>query len=126
MVKKFPKPSGELVLFQSIWATRKHRCAVCDIELKAFDVWFFSHILSKGSFPKFRLYEKNIVLKCREHHHEWETKSNKDLIKKDGRWLPFIELHKTLIQEYYERNTFRKDKRQGGEATQGEATPEGL
>jgi len=120
----FGKPTGELVLFQSIWATRKHNCAVCGTDLKVFDVWFFSHILSKGSFPRFRLYEKNIVIKCRQHHHEWGTKSNKDLLKKDGRWLPMIELHDTLIQEYYERNTFSKDKGQGGETSDGEATPE--
>lgn len=120
------KPTGELVLFQTIWATRPHFCAVCKCKLEKFDVWFFSHILSKGSFPRFRLYEKNIVLKCREHHHEWETKSNKDLVKKDGRWLPLIQLHDTLIHEYYERNNFSKDKGEGGEAIEGEATPEGF
>lgn len=102
------KPTGELILFQSIWATRPHECAVCKCKLEKFDVWNFSHILSKGSFNRFRLYEKNIVLKCRQHHADWESKANSDLIKKDPRWEPIIKLHDELITEYY-GSTNRKD-----------------
>jgi len=94
------KPSGELLLFQTIWSVRKHECAVCGENLKDFDIWNYSHILSKAAFPRFRLYDKNIVLKCRKHHQEWETKANSDLAK-DPMWLSIIQLHQELIKEYY-------------------------
>lgn len=99
---KKPEPSGELALFQSIWAIRPHKCVVCKENLQSFDVWFFSHILSKGAFPKFRLYEKNIVLKCRECHHLWETQPNEKLLKKSENWEAIIELHDKLVTEYYQ------------------------
>ena len=101
--KESYKPTGELALFQSIWATRPHVCAVCKCKLEEFNAWFFSHILAKSSFPRFRLYEKNIVLKCVNHHINWETKPNSELVKKDPRWEPIIKLHDELIQEYYGR-----------------------
>ena len=102
--KPVVKATGELALFQTIWATRPHKCSVCDANIPEFDTWVFSHVLSKGAFPRFRLYDKNIVIKCRDHHRQYETTSNKDLAKIGGNWLPIIDLHDSLVQEYYNKN----------------------
>lgn len=99
-VEKKPfKVSGELALFQSIWQTRPHICAVTGEKLGEFNPWFFSHILPKGMYPKFRLYEKNIVLKSAEMHHKWETSAHSDL-EKDPRWIPILKLREELLEEY--------------------------
>lgn len=98
------KPTGELILFQSIWATRKHECAVCGEHLKEFSVWFFSHVLAKSSYPRFRLYDKNILLKCKQHHIDYTEKSINDLIKSEeygDKWIVINGLHDELIKEYY-------------------------
>ena len=102
VTKPLVKTTGELALFKAIWATRPHKCAVCDKNIPEFDTWVFSHVLSKGAFPRFRLYSKNIVIKCRQHHRQYETTSNKDLAKIGGGWLPIIDLHDLLVQEYYQ------------------------
>ena len=99
--KELPKPSGELALFQSIWASRTHTCTVCRTKLGEFSVWFFSHVLSKGAFPKFRLYEKNIVLKCKDCHHKYETQPIEKLVEENDRWIDIALLHDELITEYY-------------------------
>lgn len=102
-----PKPlykvTGELALFQSIWATRPHTCSVCDKKLHDFQVGFFSHILTKNAFPRFRLFAENIVIKCLDCHRLYEHKTNNDLIKMSSRWVPIVELHDLLITKYYER-----------------------
>ena len=102
-VSKVIEPTGELVLFKTIWATRPHTCSVCNEPLKEFNHWFFSHILSKGAFPKFRLYEKNIMLKCKDCHHLWETQPNGKLIALNPKWEKVVELHDKLVAEYYSK-----------------------
>ncbi len=97
--QKFSKPTGELVLFQSIFNSRRRACYVCNTPLNTFDVWNFSHILPKSTHPEFRLYDKNIVLKCREHHHDWETKAKSDLAK-DIRWERVLIKEEVLREEY--------------------------
>lgn len=99
-----PQATGELALFQAIWNNRPHICSVCKTNLKDFSVWFFSHILSKGAFPKFRLYDKNIVLKCANCHHLWETQPNEKLLHDNPSWEPIIELHDNLVTEYYKKS----------------------
>lgn len=100
--KPLYKPTGELALFQSIWETKPHVCTVCNEKLHTFNVGFFSHILSKGAFPKFRLFAENIVVKCLNCHHLYETKTNKDLLNINyQQWFPIINLHDKLIEKYY-------------------------
>ena len=99
--KKKSEPSGELALFHSIWNTREHKCAVTNEPLYEFNVWYFSHILSKAKnkYPKFKLYEKNIVIKSPQIHHDWETKAHSYLAK-DPRWIPILKLKEELLEEY--------------------------
>lgn len=94
---------GELALFMSIWATRPHRCQISGEPIKNFDIRCFSHVLSKGAFPNFRLYDKNIVLKSPEMHEEYTIKAESDLLK-DSRWKWFFDLKKELIAEYYSQD----------------------
>jgi len=93
------KPSGELALFQSIWNSRPHKCSVTSNPLGEFNIWYFSHILPKSMYPKFRLYDKNIVLKSAAMHHKWETTAHSDLAK-DPRWIPILKLREELLDEY--------------------------
>lgn len=70
--KKFRKKTGELDLYKIIWEERPHVSEVSGTPLGEFDVRYFSHILSKGSYGKFRLNKDNIMLKTPEEHHTWE------------------------------------------------------
>lgn len=94
------KPSGELSLFNEIWSERSHACQICSKPLYTFDVWNFAHVLSKGSFGRFRLLKENIVLMCREHHTQYDCGSTINDFK--FKWI--LELKEKLKQEYYENN----------------------
>jgi len=112
--QKMPKATGEGALFLSIWATRPHVCAVTKEPLLEYDVRYFSHILSKKAYPKFRLYSKNIVLKTPDMHRTYEVVPRSEL-EKDIRWQPIFKLHDELVQEYYNngRNITDSDVSQG-------------
>lgn len=66
------KRTGELELFKKIWNERPHYCEVTGLYLPKFEPILFSHILSKGAYPKFRLYEPNIMLVHPMIHRLWE------------------------------------------------------
>ena len=102
--QKFSKPTGELALFQAIWDNRPNFCAVCNEPLGEFNISYFSHILPKGAFPKFRLYDKNIMLKCEYHHHIWGTKAKSDLLNYHSNFQMAIDLAEELLIEYYNPN----------------------
>lgn len=94
-VKK--NPTGEKALFLEIWDERSHVCSCCSAALgEEPKPIFFSHLLSKGAYPAFRLLKRNIWLKCEECHVLWETASrNTDRFK-----LANIEFQ-SLKQLYY-------------------------
>lgn len=70
---KVRKATGELALFKSIWdATEGHKCWVCNEDIPSMHPIHFSHILTKGAYPGFRLNPANIKLKCYKHHHAWD------------------------------------------------------
>lgn len=100
--KKFPKNTGQLEVFNRIWATREHRCEVCDEPIRRVDggVRMFSHVVSKGSYKDLMLDEENILLmgdglygNC-DHHTEWEhrTEDMHDI----EMWKPIFLLHEAL------------------------------
>lgn len=86
-------------LFIKIWKERKRVCFVCEaplgIEPRSH---FFSHVLSKGAYPSFKLNEENIVLKCISCHQEWETASVKD----NPKFRECLELKEKLKRKYYD------------------------
>jgi hypothetical protein len=86
-------------LFLKIWKTRERVCVLCGqhlgIEPRAH---YFSHVLSKGAYPHYKLNPDNIVLKCIPCHTLWETGSTEK--KKGHREL--IKLKEKLKRKYYE------------------------
>lgn len=94
--------NSEYPLFVSIWAVRKHECFVCGESLgKELKPEFFSHILPKGAFPKFRLYDKNIMLKCRSCHDLYGTKPRSELVGRSFKWVEVFSIKDKLNEEYY-------------------------
>jgi hypothetical protein len=58
-----------------IWATRPHICEVCRRKLGDEPIpIYFSHLLPRGSYRKYKRDPRNIVLKCRDHHDTWHSR----------------------------------------------------
>lgn len=90
---------ADIAFYEEIWAERPHRCEVTGIGLgEEFNVVFFSHILTKGSYPRFRHNKKNIVLMSFEAHQEWEFTD-----RKHPKWNRWRDLAEELIIEYYKK-----------------------
>lgn len=65
---------GEKIMRESVWKSRPHYCEECGIFLGDDPApVYFSHILAKGAFPRFRNKSWNINLLCPKHHREWEA-----------------------------------------------------
>jgi hypothetical protein len=104
-IYKIPKKSEkqkkvnaeDLAFFKEIWNERPHYSEVSGEPLgDEFNVCFFSHILTKGSYPRFRHCKKNILLMSFQEHQEWEFAD-----RKDPKWNPVRDLSEELIIEYY-------------------------
>lgn len=52
---------------------REHICDLCGVYLgeipKSF---YFSHILSKGAYPAYKLNPENLMLNCFDCHQKWD------------------------------------------------------
>jgi hypothetical protein len=87
----------DISFFEEIWTTRPHKSEVSGAPLgDEFNVCFFSHILSKGAYPRFRHNPKNILLMTFEEHQEFEFTD-----RKDPKWNDVRDLAEELIIEYY-------------------------
>lgn len=62
-VKIMKWPTWEKELFKRISKTRC-RCEICKKNIKTFKTRCFAHILAKGQYAKYRLYENNIAVVC--------------------------------------------------------------
>lgn len=101
------KPTGEKILFESIWNTRKR---VSFLDGKPLGdcayAWNFAHVLrkAKGHYPKFKLYDKNIILLTKRQHELYDenVRNPEFLIAKDVRWKKVFELREQLRNEYNE------------------------
>lgn len=71
-LSKVKKPTGELELFKQIWDERPRYSEVSGEPLGAFNVRYFSHVISKGSRPDLRLEPINIMLMTCAEHELWE------------------------------------------------------
>lgn len=92
---------ADLKLYWEIWEEREHFCEVSRNYLgEEFNIVFFSHILTKASYPRFRHYKKNILLMSFKTHQEWEFGD-----RKDQKWNPVRDLEEELIIEYYNQPT---------------------
>ena len=88
------KPTGELKLFKEIWEEREHKSELSGNPLLPYGHfqwhWQFLHILSKGTYPKWKLEKKNIILGTVEEHKNQD--SNPKFLKK----------REELTRKYYE------------------------
>lgn len=80
-------------LFNSIWEKRPHRSELSGLPLLPKGhfqwCWQFLHILPKGSYPRWKFEEKNIMLALpKEHEHQ-------------ERFDKFIQRRDELKREYY-------------------------
>lgn len=99
-LNKSRKPTGELEIFKQIWEERGPYSQINQEFLGEFNVCFFSHILPKGKYPKFRLNKENIILKSFDQHYNWEH--NKRGIINNPEWKKIFELEEILKIQYKE------------------------
>lgn len=82
-------------LFDHIWNTRSHVSELTGKPLLPKGhfqwIWQFSHILPKGSYPKWKFEEKNIILCLPEEHAHQE------------RYPIFVHRRDELKREYYKQ-----------------------
>ncbi len=96
------KATGEWAFFQSQFAVSNKRSFISDIPLigELQPIWCF-HVLGKGAFVKFRLYDKNLVFTTAEEHIDWHSNMTRAmLLKKDSRWQKIFDLYDKLKIEY--------------------------
>ena len=105
-VKKRSKQGASIAsqddkFFRAIWKKRPHRSEVSDEPLgDKFSAVFMSHVLPKGSFPKFRHLDENIVLMTFEEHRDWEHGKQDDKWKE--RFKSVIEIRQRLTVRYHQ------------------------
>lgn len=101
-LKKF-KPTGEKKIFLEIWAQREHVSEISGKTLLPPEHpqfhWQFLHILSKGTYPSYRLRKENIVMGTVDEHRLQTIKPN--YTKSLPEWKSFWEKYEQLKQEYY-------------------------
>jgi hypothetical protein len=100
------KAKGEKVLFDLIWEERSHISQVSGKPLivdknNPFFYHQFSHILTKGAYPRFRGLKENIVLKTTTEHYNWEFK--RQALKDLPEWKWVFELEEKLKSNYYKK-----------------------
>lgn len=109
--KKKSKPTGEMALFQSIWASREKKSYLSGKELKNYEGTsffpnLFAHVLSKAKnrYPKFKLFEKNIILLTPDEHYLYdfgtEEQRNKYAQEHGCSWAKIYELKDELVKVY--------------------------
>ena len=82
-----------------IWGHRAHKCEICDAGLS--DVpqpIFFSHLLPRGSYRRYKRDPRNLVLKCEYHHKEWHNEGPEKL-QHEPEWAVICALYFTLRDE---------------------------
>jgi len=108
------KASGERTLFDSIWTTRNRVSFISGKDLEQYNALglylnMFAHVLSKAQnkYPKFKLYDKNIVLLTPEEHYllDFGTKDQREKYAKenDCSWQELYEFRDYLKELYNTR-----------------------
>jgi len=100
-ISKKREPSGELTLFRQIYEQRKGLCQVTWQRVD-FHPTSFLHVLSKGAYPRFRLYKKNIVMTLPDIHHLYDNGSKEYLLSIYPKAIFIYDLKDELKTEYYE------------------------
>ena len=93
---KFKKKTGEIDLFKEISQKTNSICQCCKAPIANLSPINFSHILSKGAYPSYRLDKRNILVVCATCHHEWEFGD-----RNQSKFALKREIAQTLKEEYY-------------------------
>jgi len=84
---------------ENVWNKREHKCEVWGIPLGDEPSPInFSHLLPRGSYRKYKLDERNLVIKCPAHHHQWHAEGAENL-KDVLEWKPTCDLYFQLRSE---------------------------
>ena len=95
------KANEDSKFFHQIWKDRIHYSQVSGIPLgDEYNPVFFSHILTKGAYPKARHWKENIILMTFEEHNEWEFQQ-RSKPKFIAKYKDILRLHDELITRYY-------------------------
>jgi len=98
--KKAKEPTGELALFREIFKEKNGKCQITGHDI-IFDPSSFMHILSKGAYPRFRLYKKNILMVEPEIHHFYDCSDKEHLLFEYPKAKIIYELKEQLKIEYH-------------------------
>lgn len=88
-------------LFRWVWETRPHYSEVSGKPLgEEPNVWFFAHVLPKGSYGLFKLYPFNIVLMTPREHTLYDQQTHKAKQDPQFSWLF---LYREILTQRYNR-----------------------
>lgn len=106
-IQRKRKVTGELEMFKEIASERPYVCFVTGTPILKLSVWNCAHVLSKGSFPAFRLKKENIVLVQQWVHDIYDRGDRTKLEKYEG-YHNLIALAEELKTQYYKENKVRR------------------
>lgn len=110
-IKAKIKPSGERTIFDLIWNTRDRISFVSGKSLQQYEGTdfypnLFAHVLSKAQnrYPKFKLYDRNIVLLTPDEHYllDFGTEEQREKYAEEHNcsWQPLYDLRDELKKNY--------------------------
>jgi len=102
--QKERKPTGELALFKEIYLERGGVCEITGAKIEFHPICFM-HILSKGAYPRFRLYKKNIIMAIADIHINYDGGSKEFLLSLYPKANIIYEKKDELRTEYYKKET---------------------
>lgn len=73
IAKKFPKATGEKILFFEIFNERDPWCELCGEPILEFNVANYHHLKHKGNHPELRLDKTNIIKVCFNCHRKFHS-----------------------------------------------------
>lgn len=90
----------------SLWWEREHVSFVTGFHLgeEPF-TYFFSHVLPKSTYPRFKKNPDNVVFMTLEEHVRWEH--HKSMIIDDPKWKHVFELEAKLKEQYHSKKYFQ-------------------
>jgi len=84
---------------ENIWDKRPHNCQVCGDGLGDEPApIFFSHLLPRGSYRRYKLDERNVILNCSSCHAEWHN-DGRDALYSNAQWAWVVTLYFQLRNE---------------------------
>ena len=101
------KTGGQKALFEMIWNTRERKSFISGLPITEPKASVFAHVIPKGKYPRFRLYEKNIVLLTHDEHtlFDFGTEEQREQYARltGADWNKLYNLREELLREYNRR-----------------------